>query len=230
VTPAPVLALRFVAAMAILALGPYLLWDVGIRGGVSPDAPFSHLEVSMLVSFVACAAVGVLACWQPVGCPLRPMQARRVLAVYLPAAFGWVLLLIAYLAVARGCGAPVPVQPGLEYLANGSPARLGFWFVVVTVCVGAPLAEEIIFRGYLQGALQQVMPAWGAIGIAATAFGAVHGLPYALPIGVLGCLFGWLRAHHGTLLPSMLAHAVHNSLITLVTVLWPESIDLLYSK
>jgi len=229
VPPASVLALRFVAALAILAVGPYLLWDVGIRGG-GPDAPFSLLEMSMLVSFVACAAVGAFACWQPVGCPFRPMHARRVLAVYLPAAFGWVLFLIAYLAVARSCEAPVPVQAGLQYLANGNPARLGFWFVVLTVGVGAPLAEEIVFRGYLQGALQQVMPAWPAIGIAAAAFGAVHGVPYALPIGLLGCLFGWLRARNGSLLPSMLAHAVHNSLIVLITRIWPGSIDLLYPQ
>mgnify|MGYP001566827949 CR=1 FL=1 len=67
-----------------------------------------------------------------------------------------------------------------------------------------------------------------SIGITAAAFGAVHGLPYALPIGLLGCLFGWLRVRHGSLLPAMFAHALHNSLIVLVTVAWPESLTLLY--
>ena len=151
-----------------------------------------------------------------------------MLAVYLPFAVGWVLFLLAYLALARSLGAPVLAQLQLDYLADGDFARPGFWVVVLAACVGAPLAEEIVFRGYLQGALQRTLPTWAAIAITAAVFGAVHGLPCALPIGLLGCLFGWLRARHGSLLPSMLAHAVHNSLIVLVTVLWPESLALLY--
>jgi len=76
--------------------------------------------------------------------------------------------------------------------------------------------------------LQRMLPGWAAVAITAGAFGAVHGLPYALPVGLLGCMFGWLRLRHDSLLPSMFAHAVHNALIVLVTVLFPESLAWLY--
>ncbi|NJR42338.1 MAG: CPBP family intramembrane metalloprotease, partial [Akkermansiaceae bacterium] len=36
------------------------------------------------------------------------------------------------------------------------------------------------------------------------------------PIGVLSLLFGYLRQRHGSLWPSVLAHALHNAL----TLLW----------
>ncbi len=227
--PAPVLGLRFVAALALLVLGtawiPELAVAAGWPAGADSVTPY---EQSMLAFLLAAAAVAAFAAFQPIGAPWRPARARAVVAAYVPFAVVWIGALLGYLAAARALGWPVDAQPGLDYLAAGDPARGGYWVVVVAVAAGAPVAEEIVFRGYLQGALQQLLPGWAAIAAAAAVFGLVHGMQYALPVGLLGCLFGWLRWRHGSLWPSVLAHALHNTLTSLITVLWPESLELLY--
>jgi membrane protease YdiL (CAAX protease family) len=124
----------------------------------------------------------------------------------------------------------VAPQPQLQDLARQGTALPGFWLLVVAIVIGAPLAEELVFRGYLLGTLLRVLPHWPAQLVTAAVFGYVHGPAYALPIGVLGLLFGWLRTRHGALWPSMLAHAVHNGLTVTVTLLWPGHLEWLYPR
>ena len=102
--------------------------------------------------------------------------------------------------------------------------------VVLAVVLLAPFFEELLFRGYLFTALLTVLPMWAVQLVTATAFGLVHGLDYALPIAVLALLFGWLRARYQALLPSMFAHAVHNGITVVVTLSWPQHLDLLYPR
>ena len=60
--------------------------------------------------------------------------------------------------------------------------------------------------------------------------GLAHGLDHALPIGVLSLLFGHLRAKHGALSPSIVAHALHNAVTVSLILSWPELLDLLYVR
>ena len=77
----------------------------------------------------------------------------------------------------------------------------------------APLVEEIIFRGVIQSRLERVMPGWLACLLAALLFGLCHGqwiwMTYAF---VMGFLFGRMRQVTGSLLPSLVAHAVFNTI------------------
>jgi membrane protease YdiL (CAAX protease family) len=111
-----------------------------------------------------------------------------------------------------------------------SPAEPGFWIVAAGTVVGAPLAEELVFRGYLHAALRSWLGPWSAIVTGALLFGLLHGLTYALPIAVLGLWFGWLRERTGSLLPSMLGHALHNGTAVVVAAAWPRSLELLYPR
>ena len=72
-------------------------------------------------------------------------------------------------------------------------------------------------------------PRWAAHLVVATLFGLAHGLDHALPIGVLSLVFGYLREKHGSLLPSVLAHACHNGIMVAVFVAWPPLLDLFYA-
>jgi membrane protease YdiL (CAAX protease family) len=225
--PARALAARFFAGFAVLAIGPFLAWDTLQRAGVfaTEPTPRERQEASMLAFLVAAAAVCGLAAWLRPAVPFRPVALVRVVAAYVPFACAWTLVLIGYLRL-------VAVEPqfALDYLASGAGSDAGFWVVVAGTVIGAPVAEEIVFRGYLLGALLRVLPRWSAIVATAAVFGIAHTVQYALPVGLLGIFFGWLVVRHQSLLPAIAAHALHNGIVVLVTCLWPESLDLLYRR
>jgi len=188
----------------------------------------------LLVSFgylvIGLFALTILAAAWPPAVPWRPVAALRVLLVYVPFAVVWLLGVALYLRVAHGFGYTVPVQPQLAEIAAKGTSTPDLPWVCVGIVFVAPLAEEILFRGYLFTALLRVLPSWATQLATAVVFGLVHGLHYALPIGGLALLFGWLRARHGALLPSVLAHTVHNALTVAFALSWPQHLDLLYPK
>ncbi|MFK7743223.1 MAG: lysostaphin resistance A-like protein [Planctomycetota bacterium] len=174
-------------------------------------------------------AVAVVAIWPPV--PMRPLALPSVLATYAVGLVLWLLFAIGYLQVMAAIGQPVAPQPLLEQLVREGTAMPGFWLSVLVATLAAPVFEEIVFRGFLfTGFARLPMPMWATQAVVAVLFGLVHGLPHALPIAVLSLVFGRLRARHGSLLPSMLAHALHNSITIGLLIVWPELLDLFYAR
>ncbi len=228
---APLLGVRFVAALLILGVGPTIVWDLLRSGGLDAAALGAgpRFEWAMLGFVLACAAVVGMAVLQPPAA-WRPLRARWVLGRYAAFLLGWVPLLLVYLWAMRAFGRALAPQEGLAYFAHGEPLRAGFWLVAFGSVVAAPLAEEVAFRGYLQGGLRVVLPRPFAIAVASLVFGLCHTLPYALPTALLGALFGWMFDRCGSLWPAVLAHAVHNLLTVTVTFLWPGSLDLLFPR
>lgn len=96
---------------------------------------------------------------------------------------------------------------------------LGVVLLIVIVGIGAPVIEEIFYRGLLQGALiKRGLPAWLAIGIGAFAFGIMHLQLLQLPALVLvGVLTGVLYHRTGRLGTAIVAHMAFN--MVTVTVL-----------
>lgn len=162
--------------------------------------------------------------------PWRPLRFSRVLASYGVWLLVWVVFAAAYLRVMGALGHPVAPQAQLLELAEGGVALPGFWLRVVVIVGLAPLVEEVIFRGYLFAAVGSVLPLWLTQAVVAALFGLAHGLEHALPIGVLSLVFGHLRGRTGSLLPSTVAHALHNGATVAVAVGWPSLLDLLYAR
>ncbi|WP_308410551.1 CPBP family intramembrane glutamic endopeptidase [Janthinobacterium sp. AD80] len=88
----------------------------------------------------------------------------------------------------------------------------GVWLLGLTV-LAAPLCEEFIFRGLIQGGLRRSLPAWQAIGIAAAIFAIMHPPASMLPVFVLGLCAGVAYERSGALLAPMLVHAAYNAAI-----------------
>jgi len=86
----------------------------------------------------------------------------------------------------------------------------GLWLLALGV-LAAPLCEEFIFRGLLQGGLRRSLPAWQAIGIAAALFAMMHPPAAMLPAFVLGLCAGLAYERSGALLAPMLVHAGYNA-------------------
>lgn len=100
---------------------------------------------------------------------------------------------------------------------------LGFVVLGVLLVVGAPLVEELFYRGLLLRSMQRRMSAAPAIVITGLLFGAAHVRPDAISwmaqmpaLAGFGMVLGWVASRAGRLGPAIVAHAAFN----LVTVLF----------
>jgi len=104
-----------------------------------------------------------------------------------------------------------------------------FWLTLLLPIIGAPIVEELVFRGLtLRAMLRQVTPRGAAIGSAAL-FGLFHwrigspivaNLELATILGFSGYLFARVDLRHeGRLGPGMVAHATINTIATVFILL-----------
>lgn len=95
--------------------------------------------------------------------------------------------------------------------------------VLLALAVVPGLCEEFFFRGVLFSSLRSVTTPWRTIISAAVLFGLFHVVAGTLlaperflPSTFLGLVLGWVRQRTGSVIPSMLLHALHNGLILFV--------------
>jgi CAAX protease family protein len=90
----------------------------------------------------------------------------------------------------------------------------GIWFValVAVVVVGAPLVEELLYRGLLQGAFERRVHAGLAVVLVAGWFAIIHFRPVELPgLFVIGLVLGVCTWRTQRLGMSILAHVAFNA-------------------
>lgn len=96
----------------------------------------------------------------------------------------------------------------------------GLALLAVFLVLGAPVVEELFFRGLLQRALRRRMASGAAIAISSLAFGVTHYQPLQL-LGLVafGVVLGFLAERAGRLGPNVVAHAAFNgSTVVLLTL------------
>jgi len=88
--------------------------------------------------------------------------------------------------------------------------------VAVFALLIAPLVEELFFRGYLYGALENAFGRTLAVIVVGLVFGMFHGVQYAgaptalLAVTVMGLATTWVRAITGGLWPCIVLHLLYN--------------------
>jgi hypothetical protein len=104
-------------------------------------------------------------------------------------------------------------------LTDRATDPLGVLLLVVIVGVGAPVVEEIFYRGLVQRSLRRRLPAAGSVVVTALLFGGSHFQLLQLPALVMfGIVAGYLAERHGRLGPAIWAHVGFN-LVTVVVLL-----------
>lgn len=92
-----------------------------------------------------------------------------------------------------------------------------WWGLLIGAGVGAPIAEELLFRGLLFGVLRDTrLGLAGTLILTAGLWSALH-MQYSLygliAIFLIGLYLGWLRERTGSLVPPMVCHALYNGTI-----------------
>jgi len=90
----------------------------------------------------------------------------------------------------------------------------------------SPFAEEIFWRGYVQGRLSKIFGTWIALFTQAIAFAALHfrSVGGFFLVLVYGLVFGLWRQRRKTLLPVIITHVIINSLFCIG--LWYDWVEL----
>jgi membrane protease YdiL (CAAX protease family) len=109
-------------------------------------------------------------------------------------------------------------SPGLAQLQTAL-AGLGpreLLLPLAALVLGSAVGEELFFRGFLQRALGERLPAPVAIGASAVAFGLAHGdWSYAAAAAGLGLYLGALAWRDDSIRAAALAHAANNAIALL---------------
>lgn len=120
--------------------------------------------------------------------------------------------------ISRSASQQVPTILGTQ-----PHGRMGWAVVVVLAVVGAPVVEELLFRGLVQGAFSRRTGAVPAIYITAFIFAIAHvfneGLGAPLVIFPAGLVLGYLRYRTGRLAAGMIAHATFNGTLFLLLLI-----------
>jgi len=156
--------------------------------------------------------------WRALG--FRSFNVRRGLTLATIVVLGGLLISILYDMLMTLLWEEPTSSVTLEFTNSG----LGLATIAVLAVVVAPVAEEVLFRGFLfSGIGKRYGYAWGAIG-SALLFSLAHLMqPGAfLPIFLLGLLFAWLYMRTGSIWACIFAHSAYNSIALLFMILYQQ--------
>jgi ABC-2 type transport system permease protein/sodium transport system permease protein len=146
---------------------------------------------------------------------------RHVAGAILIGLSAWVLAHEVNVLQQRLIGTPEAVVRSAEQLAE-TLATMSPLLVIFIIALVPAVSEEVLFRGFLLSALTPSAGKWLSIAVTAAIFAAFHFFLFKLPVTFgLGVVLAYLCWQSGSLLPSIIAHFLHNFL-GVMTILRPQ--------
>jgi membrane protease YdiL (CAAX protease family) len=212
--------------VAIAFVGATVVYVIALATGYHGDGQTPAMTIASTaiqdVGFVA-GVVGIAAATAG-----RPSVAQLGLRpVRFGHGLGWmVLTYLAFQAFASVYQVLVHTNARQDTLTALGAGRstINLVLTAILVCVLAPIAEELLFRGFFFPALRRVVPTLAAATITGILFGLVHiiGTPIALivPLAALGFALCLLYLKTGSLIPCMALHALNNAIALSLSLKW----------
>jgi len=220
------------AAVVILALAGLLAvgvaWAVGLLAGPVPAADASgaraHVTLQLVAWLVGLQAGVVLLTLVAAG--FFSSARRRALALMAPAQ-GWGVLPLALAPLFAGTLAwtglllwwsPTIVVHDLrpfQELLRGDV----LWLVLIVICIGAPLSEELLFRGFIFSGLAKTR--LGLIGTSVvttvlwTGLHAGYSIFGLIEVLGIGLYLSWILVRTGSLWVTIFCHGVYNTVVAI---------------
>ncbi len=119
----------------------------------------------------------------------------------------------------------LPIHPAMQALHDSEWDWRGPVQLFIVALAVAPVAEELLFRGVLLGAIwTATRRAWVAVGLSALLFGLMHvGQPQTmLPLVTMGVVLGYVRVRYRSLTACVLAHSLFNARTMVMLYLAPD--------
>jgi membrane protease YdiL (CAAX protease family) len=238
-----VVAMVAIVGYILLTIDPALLASQGTLGVVQAIEPLSKELPPMLVAFLSILqfsswvfVASLLICGAAVVRWRRQASREGRLGSYvmhqMKRGFGFRIgSPLPYVAAVLG-GFAVGWFPGWlsEWMSEAFPAlvwgnlemigttltegtvteRLAMGLVIALI---GPIAEELVFRGYMWDALERFVPPWAVLVFTSVVFAGYHMEPvHVVPILFTGFFLGWLRLTSGSIFPAIIVHVINNSL------------------
>lgn len=216
---------------AFVAVVAFSLMAVEIVRSLYPDVPeraalegLPGLLAGSIASSVAFVLTALIASGGATPSALRLVPGREtggtlLLAVVGMLALGQTLDSLTVLAGLAQQGSIVMIRHALAQAVGPE-----LFFAVLIVGLLAGTAEEVFFRGYMQGRFVQRLPRGAAVFVTSLCFGVFHLDPlHGLLALILGLYLGWITELTGSALPAVVCHVVNNALFTILTASWGEA-------
>jgi sodium transport system permease protein len=103
---------------------------------------------------------------------------------------------------------------GMAELLQGAE----LWQLVLVIGVLPAICEELAFRGFILSGLRKPGHKWRAIIVSSLFFGFTHSMfQQSLIASLVGTVIAYIAVQTGSILPGILYHATHNSLLLLAS-------------
>jgi len=190
---------------------------------------FASTPAGMAVVVLPMQAVMLL--WALGAAALSPQPWRDRLRLRRPGFAWWTypILLVGMLAMGVIGGLLAALLPWYsesvdmfyDTMANASGSTLMLLLVMISVTPG--IAEELLFRGYVQSRLLRRWPAILAIGLSSFAFALAHFDPIqSVAVWPVGIWLGIIAWRADSIWPSMLCHMAFNAIVVMTAGVWDE--------
>lgn len=189
--------------------------SVGVSSAKAIGMLGQYLGAGLAIAFILSAMPPIRSAltrdWKPIAIPIGFLA--MILAYPLCAATGalveWIRQFLSESAVD-----PLAHQT-LRALVDAQPT-LWWWLTLLGAALGAPIIEELIYRGFLQNGLQRLMRSpWPAILTTSVVFTVIHAgavEPRAMPVlFVLSVSLGVVYARTGRILAPIAMHTAFNA-------------------
>lgn len=120
----------------------------------------------------------------------------------------------------------VDLDQAQEIGFNNISQRYEYILAFITLVIMAPIAEEVIFRGYLFSKLKKYFPVWFGIIVTSLMFGFIHGqIRVAVDTFALSIILCLLRQITGSLWSPILLHMAKNGVAYYILFINPILIN-----
>lgn len=221
------LAIQMIVQTVVL-VAELLLNGKLLAGDVQADATLSTtgLMISMTIFSIVSIALFTVLKWSPVSRSFYDRRPWGVLFWSILVSVGLILPSMYFQEVTMPDQWPDFIQQIIDQTEQTLSLVMSTTGGYAVVCLLAPIAEELVFRGAVLRTLLQWKPEhrWLMIMLSALLFALSHMNPaqFFHPL-LIGLLLGWMYERTGSVLPGIIYHWVNNTVAYLLYHAYPSS-------